>query len=135
MNETMYQRRRHNKNLLMIHIVLVTKYRKKLFYGRFSDAAKQYIYDICKENHWYIKRIETDKDHVHILLQYNPANAVSDIVSAIKQNSTYRLWAKFSYVLQKHYWKKKTLWSGGYFAASVGQASRESVEKYIESQG
>lgn len=88
MNETMYQRRRHNKNLLMIHIVL-----------------------------------------------YNPANAVSDIVSAIKQNSTYRLWAKFSYVLQKHYWKKKTLWSGGYFAASVGQVSRESVEKYIESQG
>lgn len=43
---------------------------------------------------------------IHIVL-YNPANAVSDIVSAIKQNSTYRLWAKFSYVLQKHYWKKK----------------------------
>ena len=92
----MYQRRRHNKNLLMIQIVFVTKYRKKLFYGRFSDAVKQYIYDICKENHWYIKRIETDKDHVHILLQYNPANAVSDIVSAIKQNSTYRLWAKLN---------------------------------------
>ena len=35
-----YQHRRHNKNLLMVHLVFVTKYRKKLFCGRFRDDIK-----------------------------------------------------------------------------------------------
>lgn len=30
-----YQRRRHNKNLLMVHFIFVTKYRHRLLYGNF----------------------------------------------------------------------------------------------------
>ena len=133
--EQIYQHRRHNKNLLMVHLIFVTKYRKKLFYNQFKDGIKQYIYDTCKQHHWYIKRIETDKDHVHILLQYNPTDSITEIVSVIKQNSTYLAWKTYAPLLKNEYWKKKILWSDGYFAASIGCVSQTTIEHYIENQG
>lgn len=46
-----YQHRRHNKNLLMVHLIFVTKYRKKILLGNFNNDIKQYIFDICQERH------------------------------------------------------------------------------------
>ena len=119
----------------MVHLIFVTKYRKKLFYGQFKDDIKQYIYDTCKQYHWYVKRIETDKDHIHILLQYNPTDSITEIVSVIKQNSTYLAWKAHISLLKNEYWKKKILWSDGYFAASIGCVSQTTIEHYIENQG
>lgn len=130
-----YQHRRHNKNLLMAHIILVTKYRKKLFFGKFRNDTKQYLYNICVRKHWYIKRMETDKDHIHILLQYNPTNSITGIVSMLKQYSTYQAWKHHKTLLCRNYWKEHTLWSDGYFAASVGTVSQSVIEHYIETQG
>lgn len=130
-----YQHRRHNKNLLMVHLIFVTKYRKKILFGNFNNDVKQYIFDICQERHWYIKRMEADKDHVHILLQYNPTDSIKNIVSLLKQKSTYMAWKRYSSMLKKHYWKEHTLWSDGYFAASVGMVSQATIEQYIKNQG
>lgn len=130
-----YQHRRHNKNLLMVHIILVTKYRKPILVDIFRDDIKQYIFDTCIRYHWYIKRMETDRDHIHILLQYNPTDSISKIISLLKQHSTYLAWKHYSHMLRQHYWKEKTLWSDGYFAASVGQVSQQTIEHYIENQG
>ncbi len=132
---TKYQYRRHNKNLLMIHIIFVIKYRKKLLVGAFREDIKQYIYDTTNRFHWYIKRMETDKDHIHILLQYNPSDSVTKIVSTLKQYSTYFAWKHHQAMLRHHLWKEKTLWSDGYFAASIGQVSQTTIEHYIENQG
>lgn len=63
-----YQHRRHNKNLLMVHLILVTKYRKPLLKGQIRDDIKQFIFKTCNRYHWYIKKMETDIDHIHILL-------------------------------------------------------------------
>ena len=89
-NTDIYQHRRHNKNLLMVHLIFVTKYRKDLFFGEFRNDIKQYMYETCVKYHWYIKRMETDKDHIHILLQYNPTDSITNIVSCLKQHSTYK---------------------------------------------
>lgn len=43
-----YQHRKHNKNLLMVHIILVTKYRKKLFFDCFREFLKQKIFEAGK---------------------------------------------------------------------------------------
>ena len=43
--------------------------------------------------------------------------------------------AKDSTVLFKQYSKKKTFWSDGYFACSIGEVSSATKQKYIESQG
>ena len=37
--------------------------------------------------------------------------------------------------LQRHFWKEKTFWTDGYFVCSVGEASPETIRKYIQNQG
>ena len=119
----------------MVHLIFVTKYRKKIVLGDFRDAVKQYLFDTCVKNHWYVKCMETDQDHVHILLQYNPTDSITHIVSILKQHSTYLSWQQHSALLKQHYWKKHVLWSDSYFAASIGTVSQAVIERYIENQG
>ena len=119
----------------MIHVILVTKYRRKILYGDFRNDVKQSLYCASAKHHWYVKRMETDGDHVHILLQYNPTDSVTTIIATLKQYSTYDLWNKYHEYLIQYYWKKRILWSDGYFAATIGQVSQTTIEHYIESQG
>lgn len=37
--------------------------------------------------------------------------------------------------LKHHYWKERTLWSDGYFAASIEAVSQSVIMRYIENQG
>ena len=79
--------------------------------------------------------METDKDHIHLLVGYDTTDSVCNIVKIIKQKTTHNLWQKHSDFLSKRYWKKKIFWSDGYFACSIGEVSSATIQKYIESQG
>ena len=87
------------------------------------------------QDYYLSKAMETDKDHVHILLEYSPKISVSDIVRQLKQYSTYQMWNYHKEYLSNQYWKNKILWSDGYFACSIGQVSQEIIKKYIQNQG
>ena len=89
-----------------MHLVLVTKYRRKLLQYRITSDIKQWIVLLAKEKTWSIAAIETDKDHVHFLLDYDTAECVCGIVKSIKQMTTYKVWQKYSSVLCKTYYKK-----------------------------
>ena len=104
-----YQHRWHNNNLLMVHLIFATKYRKALLFGTFRTDVKQYMFDACIEHHWYIRRMETDKDHIHILLQYNPRDSITGIVSVLKQYSTYQAWKNHGHMLKKTLLERKNV--------------------------
>lgn len=131
-----YNRGGHSKFNLKVHIIFVTKYRKKFF--KSNDRAndvKQFLYDATKKYGYIIIQMETDKDHVHVLLEYNPKVSISDIVKQLKQYSTWHMWEHHEEYLSKQYWKHRILWSDGYFACSIGQVSQDIIEKYIQNQG
>ena len=130
-----YQHRARNKNRIMVHLIFTVKYRKRLLHGAVRDSVLQSVYDTCRKKHWYIICMETDADHLHILLQYNQTDSITKIVSALKQYSTYNVWKQRRQMLTAEFWKEKTFWSDGYFAASVGQVSQAAIERYIETQG
>lgn len=131
-----YSRGGHSKYSMKVHIIFVTKYRKKLFaLGKYGDDVKQFLYDAAKKYGYTIIQMETDKDHVHILLEYSPKVSVSNIVKQLKQYSTYKMWMYHREFLSKHYWKRQILWSDGYFACSICQVSQEIIERYIQNQG
>ena len=112
-----YDRGGHSKYSMKVHIIFVTKYRKKVFMpGSLADAVKQFLYDAAEKYGYTIIQMETNKDHVHILLEYSPKVSASDIVKQLKQNSTFQMWQHYKEYLFKHYWKHKILWSDGYFA-------------------
>ncbi len=135
MKKDIYQHRRHNKNLLLVHIIFVTKYRKQILSGSFRRDIMQSIFDACVRHHWYVRRMETDGDHIHMLIQYAPADSITKIVSVLKQHSTWEALKHYGSMLKQFYWKEHTLWSDGYFAASIGTVSMTVIERYIENQG
>ena len=131
-----YNRHNRRKYSLKVHIVLVTKYRKKLLKGSITDDVKQKIFDIANTRGYEIIAMEADKDHLHFLISYDTTDRVCDIVKIVKQETTYyHLWQKYGSFLSKQYWKKRIFWSDGYFACSIGEVSSATIQKYIESQG
>jgi len=95
----------------------------------------QFFFDISKKWDFNIELQEVDRDHIHLLVSYNPKIAVSQIIRALKSESTILLWKRHRDFLKKHFWKEQTFWSNGYFACSIGEASEETIRKYIELQG
>lgn len=120
----------------MVHLIFVCKYRKKLLV-QLGGSIKSIILNIAEEHDFCIREMEVDKDHIHLLIEYNPTQSILQIVRYLKQISTYRIWRQDenSKLLKKHFWKELTFWSDGYFACSIGQVSKETIEKYIQTQG
>ena len=104
-----YNRHNRRKYSLKVHIVLVTKYRKPLLKGSIADDVKQKIFDIANTYDYEIIAIETDKDHIHFLLNYDTTDRVCDIVKIVKQETAYYLWCKYGLFLSKLYCKKKNI--------------------------
>lgn len=131
-----YISQNHSKHLLMIHLIFLCKYRKELLV-RHGEEIKDILYNVSEENDLNIIEMEVDKNHIHLLVQYPPTKSVLEIVRLFKQISTYRIWRQNNnhIYLKKHFWKEKTFWTDGYFACSIGQVSKEIIEKYIQSQG
>ena len=129
-----YDSKNHSKFLLMYHFIFVCKYRKKIL-EPISDELKQIIYEISRESDFEIIEMETDKDHIHLLIKSEPKFSALAIVRRLKQETTIRLWKSQKEYLSKRYWKEHTLWSDGYFVCSIGNVSKETAAEYIRSQG
>ena len=131
-----YISRNHSKYLLMSHLIFVAKYRKQLLI-KYGNEIKQIFSDIAEEKNFKIIEMEVDKDHVHLLVSHNPTQSILDVVRFLKQISNYRIWRQNNnyLYLSKQFWKERTFWSDGYFACSIGNVSKEIIEKYIQSQG
>ena len=125
-----------HKYYLKVHLVFVCKYRKQLLINESIDTkVKETFKDIESKSDFIIDIMETDKDHIHLLVSYSPKISISSIVRKLKQESTITLWKCFPAYLSKYFWKEHTFWSDGYFACSIGEANPETIRKYIENQG
>ena len=129
-----YRSLNHSKFLLLFHTIFVCKYRKKLLI-KLGDEIKDIIMDISAESDFDIETMEVDVDHIHLLINSVPKLSPLSIVKKLKQMSTHRIWINNKMLLRKHFWKEHTFWSDGYFISSIGNASEDTIRKYIESQG
>jgi len=104
---------------------------------KFGDEIKQIFYDIAIEKNIILIEMEVDKNHIHLLVQCKPTMSVLELVKWFKQISTYRLWRQNNNIqeLSKLFWKERNFGSDGYFSCSIGNVSKEIIEKYIQSQG
>lgn len=76
-----YNRDGHSKYSMKVHLIFVTKYRKRIFKSdKRTDDVKQFLYDAAKKYGYNIIQMETDKNHAHILPEYNTKTSVLDIV-------------------------------------------------------
>jgi putative transposase len=130
-----YHTANSSKYLLKLHLILVCKYRKHLLIGNLNTDMKQILYEISQISNFKIETMESEKDHIHLLLDCEPTVSPSSIANRLKLISTNRIWKKHFNFLKLKFWKEQTFWSDGYFVCSTGDASTEVVKKYILSQG
>ena len=133
----MYKSKNHSKYSLKVHLVFVVKYRKKLLVDEVVVRKLKYkLSEIATRSNFRIEIMEIDKDHIHLLIDYEPKVSIVQIVRRLKQESTAFLWKNFEGLLKKEFWKERTFWSDGYFVCSIGEgASYETIKKYVREQG
>lgn len=124
----------HAKTHLRYHLIFSTKYRKKCLNQIHDDVIMAFKKSELN-SHYKILAMELDKDHIHLLITFKPFLSISQVVKRLKQLTTKYLWEQHEEFLKIFYYKKKILWTHGYFCSTIGEVSETTIRKYIENQG
>lgn len=128
-----YERFNHAKTFLRYHIILSTKYRRKVLNPIRDDLLAAMKVAQEKNGNFKIETDAVDNDHIHLLVRIKPIETISRVVQDLKQQSTYLMWQKHHDYLSKFYWSgQHHLWTRGYFASTVGSVSEVKLAEYIK---
>ena len=123
---------RHCVFNMHVHLVFVTKYRKDVFTKPMLDAMEGMFKKVCLDFEAELTEFNGEDDHVHLLINYPPKVAVSNLVNSLKGVSSRYLRKDFPEIKNKLW--GGSLWSPSYFASSCGGAPLEIIKQYIEQQ-
>jgi putative transposase len=134
MNETEIISASHAVYSLRLQIVFVTKYRRKTLTPELLAALREAFGEILAD--WRCTLIEFggEADHVYLLVSIHPALNISTLINNLKSASARRMRNRFAGHLRTFY-EKPYFWHRAYYVASVGEASLETVKRYVAAQG
>lgn len=122
-----------NRNIVFncqYHVVWCVKYRRKLLTGEIEQRLKEILATVAQELSFEIEEMETDRDHVHLLINCDPQFGIHQIVKRLKGRSSRELRQEFSILRSR----VPSLWTNSYFVATVGGAPLEVIKQYIRNQ-
>lgn len=122
----------HSKHILNYHIVWCVKYRRTVLTREIGDRVKAIVQQIAVEQNAVIEAIETDTDHVHILIELKPTHSIPKLLQLFKGRSARYIFLEFPEI-KNRLWGGH-LWSPSYYACTVGGAPLATVKQYVESQ-
>jgi len=112
------------------HIVWCPKYRRKVLVGDVEKRLKEIIEELARELKVEIIEMETDIDHIHILVDVDPQFGIMKFVKKAKGRSSRLLRQEFHHLTTR----LPTLWTNSSFISTVGGAPLEVIKQYIENQ-
>ncbi len=115
------RKERHSVSDLKIHLVCVTKYRRKVFTLESLKLIEKSFKEVANKMNFKVLEFNGEADHVHVLIEYPPKLSISLMVNTLKGFSS-RRYGQAGYA--KPY-GKRALWSPSYFVSSVGGAPLE----------
>jgi len=131
--KTSYRSTRRAVFNLTVHIVLVTKYRRKVINAQMKQELEQVFGSVLAS--WDSELIEfnCESDHAHLIVSYPPHKLLSSLIANLKATSSKTMWRKFESVVSKtdH---KRVFWTGAYFVASCGGVTIDVLRKYVQNQ-
>ena len=132
MSEHVYKR--HNKNLLLYHIVCPVKYRRKVFTDEVEKGLKDICLEIEKRYEIGYMEIGTDEDHVHFLTQSVPMMLVTKMVQTIKSITAKDVFKQHPEL--RIQLRQGKFWTSGYYINTVSKYGNETViSNYVRNQG
>lgn len=123
----------HSVFLLHYHLILVVKYRRRVFDNLISSRAKEIFEYIAPNYHITLMEWNHDTDHIHILFRAHPKTEISKFINAYKSASSRLIKKEFPEIRQKLW--NEYFWSQSFCLITAGGAPLTVLKQYIESQG
>ena len=123
----------HSVFLLHYHLILVVKYRRRVFDNLISSGAKEIFEYIAPNYHITLMEWNHDTDHIHILFRAHPKTEISKFINAYKRASSRLIKKEFPEIRQKLW--NEYFWSQSFCLITAGGAPLTVLKQYIESQG
>jgi putative transposase len=122
----------HTTHRLKYHLVWIPKYRKRVLVGPLARRLYELLHQCAEVNDWKIVELNVQVDHVHLLIQLPPKEAVAQAMQIMKGGTSKKMREEFP-ELEEFLWGD-SLWAEGYFAESVGQVTESRIKAYIQNQ-
>ena len=123
----------HSVFCLYYHLVLVVKYRRKVFTDDMSQYAKDIFVRLSEPYNISLEEWNHEIDHMHIMFKAHPNSELSKFINAYKSASSRLIKRDFPEVRQKLW--KEMFWSRSFCLLTTGGAPISVIKKYIENQG
>jgi putative transposase len=124
-----YQRDENRVHLIVYHLVWTPKRRKPVLVGGVGEDCKTLIEKKCLDKGWAILELAVQPDHVHLFVRVWPVTSAAEIVKECKGVTSHELRIKYPFLN-----RMPSLWTRSYFAATAGNVSAETIQKYISDQ-
>lgn len=89
---------------IQYHIVWCVKYRHKIINNEIENRLKEILTEISDYEEFQIVEYNTDKDHIHLLINCSPHHYIPNIIQKLKGISSRRLMNEFKDELRKKLW-------------------------------
>jgi putative transposase len=123
---------KHSVFLLFYHLILVTKYRRKVIDEKISEKLKNMFVEIGKDYGITLVEWGFENDHIHCLFKAKPTTSLSKFINAYKSASSRIVKKEFPEVREKLW--KEYFWSRSYCLLTSGGAPIEVIKEYIKRQ-
>jgi len=113
----------------------VIRFRQKVLTNvKIDEEMKEVIKKMSPFHDWIIIEMESDKDHVHVLLSAPPRYSPSQIVKLIKTWVQKELFRKYPKEIKQYLWGGR-FWTQGFYVSTVADnTTKVEIEKYIRNQ-
>ena len=108
---------------IQYHIVWCVKYRHKILYSKIEKRLMEILNMVATYECFQVLVCNTDKDHVHLLINCSPQHYIPNIVQKMKGMSSRILMREFGETL------KKTLWGGTYGILHILWQQYQKIQK------
>ncbi len=90
------------------------------------------LFKACEINRLWIHKFNVNQNHVHLVIQLQPKDSISQVVQKLKGGTSKIIREEFP-ELEEFLWGD-SFWADGYFAESVGKVDETILNKYLEDQ-
>lgn len=118
---------------LHVHLVFVTKYRRRVITERVFLVLRGAWEPVCRTIGCRIVEANFEPDHVHLLVEYPPRLSISVVAGRLKASSATSVRAEKLPEVMRFLWGAH-FWSESYCAVSCGGAPLDVIKQYIDSQ-
>lgn len=128
------QRNSNSVYLLNYHLILITKYRKKVFINDdIVERTKEIMRKIASDFDVEIINQECGEDHIHLMISTKPTLELTKLVNLLKGTSSRMLRKEYEQQLSEILYGD-AFWSDSYYIATAGNVSVDTIYNYIDNQ-